>query len=119
MKIKEFLDGLMIKPGDTVVDLGTGTGLLIPYIFAYQPGKVIAADLSSKMLEKVGERHSARWGERLGLLQTDVHALDMEDRSVDVMVAPKPIRKRIDESLEKLLAMLRSGEMGPVFGLAR
>ena len=48
--IRRFLTGLEIRPGAAVMDLGTGTGLLIPYIFEYQPEKVIAADLSAKML---------------------------------------------------------------------
>jgi ubiquinone/menaquinone biosynthesis C-methylase UbiE len=85
-RIMSFLSRLGIKPGDTVVDIGTGTGLLIPYIFEYQPQKVIAVDLSEKMLIKAGEKHGAAFGGRLILLRTDIHNLDMPDRSADVVI---------------------------------
>lgn len=85
-RIVTFLNTLSIKPGDTVIDLGTGTGLLIPYIFHYQPKKVIAVDLSEKMLMKVEKKYGAEFGERLILLRDDIHNLDLADESVNVVI---------------------------------
>jgi ubiquinone/menaquinone biosynthesis C-methylase UbiE len=84
--IRSFLSGLAIRPGATVVDLGTGTGLLIPYIFEYQPEKVIAADLSAKMLAKVRAKHGDAFGDKLSLLQTDIHHCGLAGHSVDAVI---------------------------------
>jgi tRNA A58 N-methylase Trm61 len=37
--------------GDFVLDVGTGTGILIPLIQLYEPGHIYACDLSRKMLD--------------------------------------------------------------------
>jgi ubiquinone/menaquinone biosynthesis C-methylase UbiE len=84
--IRNFLSGLAIRPGATVMDLGTGTGLLIPYIFECQPEKVIAADLSAKMLAKVRAKHGAALGDQLALLHTDIHHCGLAGQSVDVVI---------------------------------
>jgi ubiquinone/menaquinone biosynthesis C-methylase UbiE len=42
---------------DTVVDIGTGTGVLIPLIQAYSPSTIHACDLSEGMLAAVKERY--------------------------------------------------------------
>lgn len=45
-----FLRKLNIDPEKTVLDVGTGTGFLIPHIFSFHPAWVIALDLSAGML---------------------------------------------------------------------
>ena len=45
-----------ICEGDTVLDIGTGTGILIPIIKKYRPGQIYACDLSQKMLAQL-RRH--------------------------------------------------------------
>jgi ubiquinone/menaquinone biosynthesis C-methylase UbiE len=85
-KIRLFLSGLGINPGAAVVDLGTGTGLLIPYIFEYQPRKVIALDLSAKMLAKVRAKYGVEFGERLALLHMDIHRCNLADQCVNVVI---------------------------------
>ena len=47
-----------IRPGEVVLDVGTGTGALIPQIRRYGPGRVFACDLSPRMLEHVARRYS-------------------------------------------------------------
>jgi ubiquinone/menaquinone biosynthesis C-methylase UbiE len=39
-----------IGTGDTVLDVGSGTGILIPIIQNYNPGRITACDLSESML---------------------------------------------------------------------
>ena len=46
-----------IRAGETVLDVGTGTGALIPQIRTYRPGRIVACDLSANMLEQVAERY--------------------------------------------------------------
>lgn len=51
-KIRYILDIAQIKTGDTVLDVGTGTGVLIPYIeeVVGPNGHINAADISDVML---------------------------------------------------------------------
>lgn len=51
-KIRFLLQLLEICPNDSILDVGTGTGVLIPYFREVNPlGKIIAIDNSPKMIE--------------------------------------------------------------------
>ncbi|MBC7107709.1 MAG: class I SAM-dependent methyltransferase [Methanomassiliicoccales archaeon] len=52
-KIKKIMDIFDLRPGMVVMDVGTGTGVLIPHLLALVGvnGKVVAVDYSEKMLE--------------------------------------------------------------------
>jgi ubiquinone/menaquinone biosynthesis C-methylase UbiE len=54
---KELVEVLKIKPGSTVVDLGTGVGYMLPYLSeaAGPQGKVIAEDIFDDFLAKAKE----------------------------------------------------------------
>lgn len=53
-KIMEILGYVEIKPGEEILDLGTGTGVLLPYIAGKTgtEGRITAVDFSTGMLEK-------------------------------------------------------------------
>lgn len=63
-KLASFLEKLvpmfLLKPGLNVLDIGTGTGVLIPYIIQAvgQSGSVTAIDYSEKMVQICREKHS-------------------------------------------------------------
>ena len=42
-----------ITEGDTVLDVGAGTGMLIPIIKKYRVGRIHACDHSTAMVEKL------------------------------------------------------------------
>ena len=76
---------LGIKSGDYVLDIGTGTGILLPFLIAELGGrgKIIALDLSSQML-----RH-ARAKEPQPIVdsvQADVIAIPLVDNCVDLAI---------------------------------
>jgi demethylmenaquinone methyltransferase/2-methoxy-6-polyprenyl-1,4-benzoquinol methylase len=52
-RINEILDMLPIRKGDDVLDVGTGTGILIPFLLERigEKGTIIAVDMAEKMIE--------------------------------------------------------------------
>lgn len=53
-KVNEILDYLNIKLGDRILDLGTGTGVLLPYLSQRigKSGQITAVDYSTGMLNR-------------------------------------------------------------------
>ncbi len=56
-KIEKILNLINIQNGDKILDVGTGTGILIPFLREQvgEQGKIVAIDVSKKMLE-IAER---------------------------------------------------------------
>jgi len=84
-----ILERARIKEGDTVLDVGTGTGLLGfgAYELLNGTGKVILSDAFPDCLEecrKIAEKSEATEG--LDFLQSDASDIKLPDNSVDVAV---------------------------------
>ncbi len=82
--VPERLDRIVasaeIVRGDVVLDLGTGTGILVPIIHAYAPEKIFACDLSDAMLVRLQEQYA--YAETL---LADARDLTLPDASIDVI----------------------------------
>lgn len=76
-RINEILSVINIKRGDRVLDLGTGTGVLLPYLAERvgAEGHVTAIDISEGMLNIA----KAKYGD---LPQVDLLKLDFEEEAV-------------------------------------
>lgn len=57
-KIEHLLSKMNIKRGDNILDVGTGTGILIPFLVAAtgQEGSVLAVDMSPAMIEQAKKK---------------------------------------------------------------
>jgi len=58
-RLQAIVAAAELGKGNEVLDVGTGTGVLIPYITPYQVGSILGCDLSSAMLEEAVRRHPA------------------------------------------------------------
>lgn len=101
-----------IKPGETVVDLGSGAGLdaILASWSAGPAGKVIGVDLNPSMCLKA-QAHAAASGAQLQCHQGSMEAIPLPDATADVVISNGVInlsfRKR--KVVEELFRVLKPG----------
>ena len=67
-----------ITRGDTVLDVGSGTGILIPIIKKYRPGCIHACDLSEEMLKQLRTNYPD-----VKTIMADVRDISLPEGSID------------------------------------
>jgi len=68
-----------LMPGEVILDVGAGTGALVPYFLRYKPKHIIACDLSAKMLAVLKKKFPS-----VETYQVDVRDLSLPKASVDI-----------------------------------
>lgn len=83
--IKVLLSYGGIKPGDRVLDVGAGTGVLTPQLLELvgEPGRILSLDFSERMLEAARGKFGS---DRISYLAVPVDDIPLPDGSVDVAV---------------------------------
>lgn len=84
--VGSFLRNLNLVSGSTILDIGTGTGMMVPYLFELKPVKVIALDLSEQMLAKLRAKYEDRFNDQLVVIQGDVHYLSFQEETIDAAI---------------------------------
>lgn len=79
-RLEKIVASAEIIKGDIVLDLGTGTGILVPIIQEYDPEKILACDLSNVMLQRLKEHY-----EYAETILSDARDLILPDASIDVV----------------------------------
>jgi ubiquinone/menaquinone biosynthesis C-methylase UbiE len=76
---------LGIKPGYYVLDIGSGTGVLLPFLIAEvgNEGKIVALDFSAEMLVQAQAKN---FPPIVRFAQADVLAIPLPDSSVDLAI---------------------------------
>lgn len=79
---RKAVDALKLRPGDTVVEIGCGTGLNFPYLIeAIGPeGTLIGVDLTAAMLDKARKRVDTHGWRNVRLVQSDAAAYLFPDQ---------------------------------------
>lgn len=79
---------LLVPAGGRWLDVGTGTGLLLPWLSALAgpEGQVLAIEAAEGMAEKARERVRSLGLENVRVLPGDMAQLPVEDRSVDGLI---------------------------------
>ncbi len=79
-RLEQIVAAAEISKGDWVLDIGAGTGILVPLIRKYEPGKIFACDLAEAMLARLKEHYL--YAETL---LGDARDLALPDESIDVI----------------------------------
>jgi ubiquinone/menaquinone biosynthesis C-methylase UbiE len=76
---------LGIRPGYHVLDIGSGTGVLLPFLIAElgDEGEIVALDFSAEMLVQAQAKN---FPPLVGFAQADVLAIPLADNSVDLAI---------------------------------
>jgi ubiquinone/menaquinone biosynthesis C-methylase UbiE len=108
-----LLEMARLRPGERVLDLACGTGLVtFPAAEAVAPdGKVVATDISERMVEIIHEQASKRSQSNVSSARMGAEELELEDESFDValdalgmMYYPDPV-----QSMREKLRVLKPG----------
>ncbi|SHH49519.1 class I SAM-dependent DNA methyltransferase [Tepidibacter thalassicus] len=79
-KINYALNQLNIKSGDTILDVGTGTGVMIPFLLNKigKNGEILAVDIAENMLNIA--KNKFRFENRVNFLKLDVELEKIEKK---------------------------------------
>lgn len=83
--LSNIVKELGIEPGYHVLDIGSGTGALLPFLIAELggEGKIVALDFSAEML---GQAKAKDFPPIVHFAQADVLAIPLADNSVDLAI---------------------------------
>jgi ubiquinone/menaquinone biosynthesis C-methylase UbiE len=100
---------LDIEPGNYVLDIGSGTGVLLPFLVAELggEGKIVALDFSAEMLCQAKAKN---FQPIVGFAQADVLAIPLADSSVDLAMCNSafPHFSDKDKALKEIARVLRN-----------
>ena len=84
-KLTGMAERLELKPGSVVLDVGTGTGVFLPYLLKNigKNGKIVALDLAEEMLAKAMAKYSA---ENVEYLHADIMDIPVYEEMFDSVV---------------------------------
>jgi ubiquinone/menaquinone biosynthesis C-methylase UbiE len=81
--LSKIVKELCIKPGNYVLDIGSGTGILLPFLITElgDEGKIVALDFSVEMLCQAKAKN---FEPIVDFAQADISAIPLADNSVDL-----------------------------------
>ncbi|MDD4188733.1 MAG: class I SAM-dependent methyltransferase [Eubacteriales bacterium] len=115
-KIETIMEILKLPDGASVVDAGTGTGILLPYIHSKigPNGSITAVDISRKMIDRAEEKFNF---ENVDYLVADVLKLKHARGKYDYIICYSmfPHFKNQKKAVSKLAALLKEGGKLAIF----
>ena len=83
--LSSIVKELDIEPGYCVLDIGSGTGILFPFLITALDGqgRIVALDLSAEML---GQAKGKTFQSIVDFIQADAMAIPLADHSVDLAI---------------------------------
>jgi len=84
-RLPQMIDYLAIKPGDTILDVGGGTGILLPLLYnaAGARGKIVSLDIAEEMLKRAIDNG---YPSSIYYIHADVAAIPLSGESFDLVI---------------------------------
>ena len=103
-RLKTTVKASGLRSGERVLDVGTGTGILITFILKYGPAEIHACDLSENMLQRVKEKFP-----QVIVHHCDIRDLPLPDDSLDVVFINACFSNIMDKSksLDNIYRLVR------------
>lgn len=115
-KIKYILNLLNIKNGSKILDVGTGTGILISFLIEQvgKKGEVTAIDFSNKMIEVAQRKYAYK---NVSFICDDVFEVDLPNEYFDFIICYSvfPHFEDKQSAINTLSKYLKNGGMFAIF----
>lgn len=109
-KLEQMAERLGLKPGSLVLDVGTGTGVFLPYLFSSigEKGHIVALDIAEEMLKKA---RAKGFDGNIDYLQADIIDIPLRDEMFDSVVCYSSFPHFQDKSkaLAEIKRVMKSG----------
>lgn len=109
-KINKILDLVGIHQGARILDVGTGTGVLIPFLVSRigSAGEIVAVDLADKMIEVARKKHNYT---NVKFIAGDIFDLELPKEYFDIIMCYSvfPHFEHKDTAPQKLGKFLKPG----------
>ena len=98
-KVQYITEMLGIHSDDRILDVGTGTGIMIPFYERYLVnGSVVAVDYSEKMIEVARSKYPEKEHPKISYIVSDVYDLKY-DSDFDIVVCYSCFPHLVDQTL--------------------
>ena len=109
-RIQKLINRFSLKPKDLVLDVGTGNGVLLPYLSTKVKlgGKILALDFSWRMISEAKKNNRKK---NIGFLNASAEALPIKDRKLDCITCFSTFAHICEkkESLTEMARILKKG----------
>jgi ubiquinone/menaquinone biosynthesis C-methylase UbiE len=109
-RLPQLIDYLAIKPGDSILDVGGGTGILIPLLHkaAGDGSKIVSLDIAEEMLKQAKNNS---YPKSIHYIQADAAAIPFSSETFDLVVCYSCFPHFLDKpgALAEMERVLRNG----------